>query len=98
LAGADRKDSGRLGEEDYTRIFTPDNLMVARVSSYNAAGRFVVLECPIDKMPILDQVLFVYRGGMKVGEIKVTGPARDNHTVADVIAGEALKGDEVRDK
>jgi hypothetical protein len=34
---------------------------------------------------------------MKVGELKVTGPARDQNTVADITAGEAQPGDEARD-
>lgn len=79
-------------------IVTPDNSLTARVVSYNAAGRFVVLGFPVSQMPRLEQTLFLYRNGLKVGEVKVTGPQRDNNIVADLVAGEAQVGDEVRDQ
>ncbi|MGA2787393.1 MAG: hypothetical protein ABSF60_07685 [Verrucomicrobiota bacterium] len=79
-------------------IVTPDNSLTARVVSYNASGRFVVLSFPIGQMPKLDQDLFLYREGMKVGEVKITGPQRENNIVADLVTGEAQMGDEVRDQ
>jgi hypothetical protein len=79
-------------------IVTPDNSLSARVVSYNAAGRFVVLSFPPGQMPKLEQTLFLYRDGMKVGEVKITGPQRENNIVADLIAGEAQVGGEVRDQ
>ncbi|MFZ0828382.1 MAG: hypothetical protein WAO02_13255 [Verrucomicrobiia bacterium] len=79
-------------------IVTPDNSLTARVVSYNSAGRFVVLGFPVGQMPRLDQGLFLYRNGIKVGEVKVTGPQRDNNIVADLVTGEAQAGDEVRDQ
>ncbi|HEX5219751.1 MAG TPA: hypothetical protein VFZ59_09300 [Verrucomicrobiae bacterium] len=78
-------------------IVTPENSLTGRVLTYNEAGRFVVLDFPVGKLPGRDQTLFVYRQGLKVGEVKVTGPERDTNTVADLISGEAQKGDEVRD-
>jgi len=79
-------------------IVTPDNSLTARVVSYNPAGRFVVLSFPVGQMPKPDQNLFLYREGMKVGEIKITGPQRENNIVADLVTGEAQVGDEVRDR
>jgi len=79
-------------------IVTPDNSITAKVVSYNAAGRFVVLGFPVGQMPNMDQGLFLYRNGMKVGEVKITGPQRDNNIVADLVTGEAQVGDEVRDQ
>jgi hypothetical protein len=79
-------------------IVTPEALLVGRVRGFNAAGRFVVLDFPIGRMPAPEQLMFVYRGGLKVGEVRITGPQRDNNTVADVISGEAQRGDEVRDQ
>jgi len=55
------------------------------------------LAVPAGRMPALEQTMFVYRDGLKVGEIKISGPTRDNNTVADLISGVANKGDEVRD-
>jgi hypothetical protein len=77
-------------------VVTPDNSLSARVSAYNAVGRFVVLSFPVGRMPRLDQTLFLYRNGLKVAEVKVTGPQRDNNVVADIISGDAQAGDEVR--
>jgi hypothetical protein len=79
-------------------IVTPDQVLAGKVTRFNEAGRFAVLEFPITHMPAIGQILFVYRSGLKVGEVKVTGPQRDDHTVADLTTGEALPGDEVRDK
>jgi hypothetical protein len=77
-------------------LVNPDaNLLVGTVSLFNAQGRFVVLDFPLGKMPAAEQVLFVYRRGLKIGEVRVTGPERDHKTVADLISGEVQKGDEV---
>jgi hypothetical protein len=79
-------------------IVTPDNSLAARVVSYNATGRFVVLSFPPGQMPKLEQSFFLYRDGLKVGEVKITGPQRDNNIVADLVTGEAQVGSEVRDQ
>jgi len=79
-------------------IVTPDNSLTARVLDYNATARFVVLGFPIGQMPRLEQSLFLYRNGMKVGEVRITGPQNDNNIVADLVTGEAQVGDEVRDQ
>jgi hypothetical protein len=79
-------------------IVTPDNSLTARVAAYNSAGRFAVLSFPVGRMPNMDQTLFLYRAGLKVGEVKITGPQRDNDVVADLITGTAEAGDEVRDQ
>jgi len=81
-----------------TLIVTPGSSLAGKVARYNDAGRFVVLEFSAGRMPAPEQRLSVYRDGLKVGELKVTGPQRDNHVVADVTNGEAQAGDEVRDK
>jgi hypothetical protein len=79
-------------------IVTPDNSLTAKVASYNATGRFVVLGFPVDQMPGTNQTLFLYRNGLKVGEVRITGPQRDSDIVADLITGTAQVGDEVRDQ
>ena len=79
-------------------IVTPDNSLTARVASYNAAGRFVVLSFPVGRMPNMDQTLFLYRNGLKAGVVKITGPQHDNDIVADLVTGTAQTGDEVRDQ
>jgi len=77
-------------------IITPDMSLAAKVISVNTVGRFVILSFPAEKMPRLQQTLFIYRAGLKVAEVKVTGPQQDNNTVADLVSGEAMVGDTVR--
>ena len=79
-------------------IVNPDASLTAKVASYNAAGHFVVLSFSVGQMPKADQALFLYRAGLKVGEVKITGPQRDNNVVADLVTGEVQVGDEVRDQ
>ncbi|MCX6894935.1 MAG: hypothetical protein NTZ16_05420 [Verrucomicrobia bacterium] len=60
------------------------------------AGRFAVINFPLGQMPETNQALTVSRRGVKVGEVLVTGPQRDDSIVADVVSGELRVGDEVR--
>jgi hypothetical protein len=77
-------------------IVTPENALVGKVALVNSVGRFVVLSFPFGKMAAPEQHLNLYRQGLKVGEVKVTGPAREDNIVADLVAGEAEVGDEAR--
>jgi hypothetical protein len=79
-------------------IVTPDNSLAGKVVSYNDAGRFVVLNFPAGRMPKMNQTLFLYRAGLKVAEVNVTGPQSDDNTVADLVSGDAQTGDEARDQ
>ena len=78
-------------------IVTPSSSTRGHVTSVNVGGRFVVLSYPVGTLPALESRLNVYRGGLKVAELKVTGPNRDTFTVADIIAGECRIGDEARE-
>ena len=77
-------------------IITPGGSLPGRVVSVNTNGRFAVLRFPIGEMPQVQDRMNVYRDGLKVGEIRISGPQRDTHTVADVVAGECRVGDQVR--
>ena len=79
-------------------IVTPDTSLAAKVVSVNLVGRFVVLVFPAERMPKIGQTLFLYREGLKVAELKVTGPQNENNIVADLVSGEAKPGDTVRDQ
>jgi len=83
---------------NHTLIVTPDKALIGKVLTVNPAGRFVVLNFPVGHLPQLEQQLNVYRLGLKVGEVKVTGPQRDDNIVGDVTAGDVAVGDEVRDR
>jgi hypothetical protein len=63
----------------------------------NAVGRFVVLNFPADRLPKLQQTMFIYRSGLKVAEVKITGPQdAENNIVADLVSGDPKIGDNVR--
>ena len=79
-------------------IVKPSNELAGKVISFNAVGRFAVLNFPVTHMPVNDTTLFLYRDNLKVGEVKITGPQRDDNIVADLINGEVRPGDEVRDR
>ena len=92
--GAPTANSG--ARTNQTLIVTPETALVGKVALFDANGRYVVLNFPIGQIAAVDQRLNVYRRGLKVGEVKVTGPQRENNIVADVVAGEAAVGDEAR--
>ena len=76
----------------------PETLLVGRVVKVNVTGRFVVVSFPLGRMPGIEQRLNVYRRGLKVGDVRITGPQLDYNIVGDIAAGEALVGDDLRDK
>jgi hypothetical protein len=98
ISSVDLPTPGGKSGEGSKLLVTPVNAVTGKVATYNSAGRFVVLDFPIGRLPSMEQTLFVYRQGLKVGEVKITGPERDNNTVADLVSGEAQRGDEVRDQ
>lgn len=67
-----------------------------KVVRTNDKLRFVVLEFANSLLPGDQQRLNVYRNGQKVGELKVTGNPMNQNVAADILAGEAAVGDEVR--
>jgi hypothetical protein len=77
-------------------IVAPDATLAGKVVGVNTAGRFVVLNFPLGRLPVLDQRMNLYRGGLKVGEVKVTGPQDDDNIVADLVTGDSEIGDQVR--
>jgi hypothetical protein len=77
-------------------VLTLSSTLTGKVAKANVPLRFVVLDFGLDRLPPLAQRLSVYRQGLKVGELKVTGPVMLNNIVADVVTGEANEGDEVR--
>jgi hypothetical protein len=77
-------------------IVTPDASLVGRVVRVNETARFAVLSFPVGNMPGPQQMMNVYRHGLKVGEVRVTDLRQDNNTVADIVKGDAEIGDEIR--
>jgi hypothetical protein len=79
-------------------VITPDQSVSGRISAVNANLRFVVLTFPLGQLPPVGSRMNVFRNGAIVGEVKITEPQRDDNTVADIVLGDAQKGDEVRPK
>jgi hypothetical protein len=77
-------------------IVAPSQELDGTVMAVDARGRFAVLNFPLGRMPAVDAVLMVFRHGVKVGEVRVTGPQRDDNTTADVLSGELQVDDAVR--
>jgi hypothetical protein len=57
-----------------------------------------VLTFPLGQLPAIGSRMNVFRNGAIVGEVKLTEPQRDDNSVADIVLGDAKKGDEVRAK
>jgi hypothetical protein len=79
-------------------VIKPDLLISGQVAMVNAEARFVVLTFPPGPVPQTDHHLNVYRNGLKVGEVKVTGPQHEFDTVADIVSGDVQLHDEVREE
>jgi uncharacterized lipoprotein YajG len=79
-------------------IVTPDARPTGKVVKVNLTGRFVVLNFPLGRMPMLEQHLNLYRNGLKVGEVRVSGPQQEDDIVADLVAGESQIGDVASDQ
>ncbi len=77
-------------------IVTPGSSNSGKITSVNAGARFAVITFSSGQLPALERHLGVFRNGLKVAEIKITGPHRDGNTVGDIVAGECQAGDEVR--
>lgn len=79
-------------------MVTPEEGLDGKVAWVNSNLQFIVITFPVGQMPAIGQRLGIYRRGLKVGEVKITGPQRDDSIVGDIVAGEAGAGDAVRDK
>ena len=79
-------------------IVTPAQTAAAHVLSVNASGRFVILNFAGGQPLPAGRYLAIYRKGLKNAEVKVSGPQQDDNTVADILSGEARKGDEAREE
>jgi hypothetical protein len=81
-----------------TFIITPDQNIAGRVSRVNEDLHFVVLTFPMGQLPPIGSRMNVFRSGAIVGEIKITEPQHGDNSAADIVLGDAQKGDEVRPK
>jgi len=87
---------GGSGNPNSGLIVTPENQLIGKVAMVNSAGRFIVINFPLGRMPLIGQHLNLYRRGLKVGEVAITGPQQDDNIVGDLVSGESESGDEAR--
>ena len=78
-------------------VVTPDFRAIGTIMTVNAEARYVIVSFPVTNVPPAGRRLDIYRNGLKVGELKVTGPEREGDTAADLVAGEAQVRDEARE-
>jgi hypothetical protein len=77
-------------------IVTPSNSLFGTIVRVNAISRYAILSFPTFTLPSKDSHVSAYRKGLKVAELKVTGPQEGDNTVADIVQGEVIIGDEIR--
>lgn len=78
-----------------TQVVPVDEIS-GRVASVSPVYRFVVIDFYLSRMPQVGQKLGVYRQGLKVGEVKISSWERNQIVAADLVAGQANVGDQVR--
>jgi hypothetical protein len=85
------------GTNDLARpVVTPQWNRDGTVVRVNLTAHFVVVNFPASPPPGPDQVLYVYRDGLRVGEVKVNGPRSGDCVVADIVSGDCRAGDTAR--
>jgi len=77
-------------------VITPDETPFGAVVLVNENSRFAVVKFAFGPIPPVGRRIFAYRDGLKVAELKVTGPQRDDNTVADILTGDVKVKDEVK--
>ena len=75
---------------------TQEPTLVGTVVRVNQTPSFAVLNFPVGTLPGIGQHLNIYRHGLKLGEVRITGPQLDENIIADVTDGIAQVGDTVR--
>jgi hypothetical protein len=89
-----RATNGPSTDEKVTVV--PETGLEGKVIRVNESARFAVLNFQVGGMPVIGQELDVFRHGLKVAEVKVTGPESMDNTVGDITQGDAQVGDEIR--
>ncbi len=77
-------------------LVTPGAQLAGRVSLVNPTSRYIIATFPVGRLPMQNQRFNVYREGLKVGTVKVSGWQRDVNVAADIVEGECRVGDEIK--
>lgn len=86
-----------LANNKYEISVKAARILNGRVVNAPPGTGVAVVNFPIGQLPELNRTLSVYRNGVGVGEILITGPQRDDNIAAEIIRGNIQPGDEARD-
>lgn len=75
----------------------PVNPIRGKVVLVNAELKYVVIDFSLGRLPNPEQKLNAYRAGQKVGEVRISNQAVSVNFAADIVAGEAKLGDEIKE-
>lgn len=77
---------------------TPVQFISGKVVLVREQLRYVVVDFGVSLQPKPGDRLGVYRDGNRVGEVRISQQASAGNVAADIMAGEARVGDEVRSR
>ena len=75
----------------------PVNPIQGKVVLLKTDLNYVIIDFSLGRLPSPEQKLNVYRGGQKVGQVRISGQSVSVNFAADIVAGEAKVGDEVKE-
>jgi hypothetical protein len=85
-----------LSVTNKNRVITLTDPWAGKVAFVNPEARFVILDYSLSQMPPAGRRLTVFRQGIRVGEVKISGQPQDGYIAADITAGDIQTGDETR--
>jgi hypothetical protein len=86
----------RFSVTNDNRVITLADPWAGKVALVNPEARFVILDYSLSQMPPMGQRLSVFRKGVRVGEVKISGQPQTGYVAADITTGEIKIGDESR--
>ena len=88
--------STKKGKEGGASEVTPVKVYSGKIALVKTNLKYVVVDGDLGELPPAGTTLSVYRGGNKVGEIKVSPQIRANNYAADIVSGSPQVGDTVK--
>lgn len=71
-------------------------LQRGKIITINSGLRYVVIDFGLTTPPGEGSIVHLFRQGIKVAEVRITGPQREAVTAGDILIGDPMVGDEVR--
>ncbi len=91
-----KKNSASGKQTDAPPKITPAKPVIGKVMLVNADLKYVVVDFSLGRAPVPGDAFSVYRMGMKVGEVRINSLSALSNFAADITAGEAKVGDDVK--